>query len=429
MTALIVGRLRHRPQSWTLRLAFAVCMVVSVPIMLSYSTGRGTPFGDFDKAYYPAGRLVLSDTARLYDCIHRDGLCYVNIPIVAAMFTPISVLPLDTAHLVINVIGGAAIVLATWWLIVLTDATGWRRYAIVALVVLNGPLSYSVRLGNMTHVVLAMMVMAVLWLLRERDARAGTMLALCAIIKPPLLIWLPYFVIRGRWRAAAGMVGCLLAMVGASVALFGVELHALFLQKFIFGQSAQPIGAYNVQSINGFLVRLTTSGGLVNWQPVAVGPGFRLAQIAIAAGIVGMAITAGLAAGPPRTLTARLREYSVVLALMLAFSPISWTHYYCFLLLPMAAYAAGALRVPRSPLWVGAALLTALLVSLPVALWLPSSPAILGAVIARILLSHYFFGAVLLLMIATVLALREGRFSLGERQRQLSWVHNHAPGS
>src|SRR5215471_17329822 len=132
-------------------LAFAISAVAFLAVK---STGRGTPFGDFDKAYYPAGRDIISEPSRVYDCAHADGLCFVNLPLVAVLFAPVAALPLPTAHVVVTAASLAAIALTAWFLIRLVGARGTQRYAVVALMLLNGPLYYSVRLANITHVVL-----------------------------------------------------------------------------------------------------------------------------------------------------------------------------------------------------------------------------------------------------------------------------------
>jgi hypothetical protein len=389
--------------------AVFVLFAISAAWFLSVnSSGRGTPFGDFNKAYYPAGQLVNSQPERLYDCVHADGLCFVNIPIVALWFAPLAGMSLAGAQTVVVVVSIATVAAIAWGLIVLTGASGWHRYAIAAAVALNGPLFYSIRLGNLTHVVLLAVVGAVFLLTRRRDVAAGFVLGLCVLAKPPFLIWLPYFVLRRQWRAATGMIGCLLFAVAVSLAWFGVDLHRVWFDQFVAASNANAVGAYNVQSINGFLVRLTTSGTLVNWQPVDVGSGFRIVQVGLSLIVIATALGSGFVGGAPRTTPAALREYSAVLCAMLVLSPISWTHYYCFLLLPIASYLAGALDVPRTAVWVTLLATSAVLVSLPVMLWVPAHP-FWGAVIARILLSHYFFGACLLLATLAAVAVLKGR--------------------
>jgi hypothetical protein len=384
---------------------FAICAFWFLSV---HSSGRGSPFGDFDKAYFPAGRLAITEPARLYDCAHADGLCFVNIPIVALVFAPVARLPLATAHSVVTMMSVAAVAAIAWGLIVLTGATGWRRYAVVAAVLMNGPMFYSIRLGNLTHVVLVLLVAAVVALLSKHDVRAGTLLGVCALVKPPLLIWLPYFVLRGRWRAASGMAVSLLIVLAASVGWFGLDLHRVWFDQFVAGSNANAVGAYNVQSINGFLVRLTTSGTLLNWQPVGVGTGFRFAQVTLTLLVLWAGLLSGLVVRVPRENAGWLREYSVVLCVMLALSPITWTHYYCFLLIPLAAYVADGIDIPHTPWWTALVATVGVLVSLPVMLWVPSH-ALYGAVVARILLSHYLFGCCLLLTGLLAAAVQERR--------------------
>jgi hypothetical protein len=410
-------------------LIFAVCAVAFLAVT---STGRGTPFGDFDKAYYPAGRLILSEPSRVYDCAHADGLCFVNMPLVAVLFAPVAALPLRVAHVVIAVAGLASIALAAWLLVRLVDARGPQRYAVVALILLNGPLYYTVRLANITHIVLLFLVIAVAWMIRGQGGRAGSLLALVALLKPPFLIWLPYFALRRQWRTAAAMTVTLIGLALASLMLFGLSLHLAWTRHFLVGFSAHPIGAYNAQSIAGFLVRLSISGTLVDWRPVDVGRLFFIAQVALTLAVVAPALVAGAVVDEPRGRMPQLREYSMVLCVMLLASPISWTHYYCLLLLPLAAFAAGAIELPSALWWRWSSAIAALLVSLPVMLWVPVD-RFGGALVARILLSHYVFGAMLLLGILIVASIEERhsveRFTAWRSEATAGAVVEYAKGA
>ena len=94
--------------------------------MAVVSTGRGTPFGDFDKAYYPAGHLATTPASALYDCAHEDGLCFVNVPIVALAFVPLGRFPLRAAHIWMTCIGIASVALTIYLItrLVSIDRTG-----------------------------------------------------------------------------------------------------------------------------------------------------------------------------------------------------------------------------------------------------------------------------------------------------------------
>jgi Glycosyltransferase family 87 len=422
----------HHHRDRLSRVIFLAFAMFAVAFLAVKSTGRGTPFGDFDKAYYPAGRDIFSEPSRVYDCAHEDRLCFVNLPLVAMFFAPVAALPLSAAHAVVAAASLASIAVTAWLLVQLVGARGTQRYAVVALILLNGPLYYSVRLANITHIVLLFLVIAVAWMIRGQGGRAGSLLALVALLKPPFLIWLPYFALRRQWRAAAAMTLTLTLLAVTSLMLFGVPLHMAWIRHFLVGSSAHPIGAYNVQSIAGFLVRLSISGTLVDWRPVDVGRLFFIAQVALTLAVVVAGLAAGALAGQPRDRTAQLREYSMVLCVMLLASPVSWTHYYSLLLLPLAAFASGAMEPPPARWLRFSTAIAALLVSLPVMLWVPAD-RFAGALIARVLLSHYVFGAVLLLGILIAASIEErytlGRFARWRSETSVAAVVGYAKGA
>src|SRR6476659_8022926 len=133
--------------------AWVVAVSVGAAVVAVVSTGRGTPFGDFDKAYYPAGQLATASPSALYDCAHKDGLCFVNVPIVALAFVPLGRLPLRTAHVWMTCIGVASVALTVYLITRLVGIGRWDGYVVATLVLMNGPLFYSLRLANLTHVV------------------------------------------------------------------------------------------------------------------------------------------------------------------------------------------------------------------------------------------------------------------------------------
>jgi hypothetical protein len=363
------------------------------------STGRGTPFGDFDKAYYRAGELAFAAPQALYDCRNADGLCFVNLPIVALAFVPVAGLSPSNAHALVVIGSAAALALTVMLVVRLARATGAARLAVITFVLLNGPLHYSLRLGNLTHVVLLFLVAAMLALRTGRPVWSGVLLAACALIKPPLLIWLPYLALRARWRtAAAAMAACLALAFLASVWWFGMPLHEAWLEQYVGGPGARPIGAYNAQSLSGALVRLTTSAHLVDWHGVETSGWMRLAYLGLSAALLGLVTLTLWRRGTPATDADALADHGLVLCTMLLISPISWTHYYCFLIPVLAPAIASRFSSgprPRIALNDRAIVVAATLVSLPVALWIPGH-AVFGPLVARVVLSHYVAGAALL---------------------------------
>ncbi|HJU33369.1 MAG TPA: hypothetical protein VJ740_18030, partial [Hyphomicrobiaceae bacterium] len=171
--------------------------------------------------------------------------------------------------------------------------------------------------------------------------------------------------------------------------------------------------AFNVQSIDGFAVRLLMgTSRLWNWDPMEVPLVYRLARQTVFLAIIGYAawvILRGGGAAPPAgrygtNRAADLLEFALVLVLALALSPISWSHYYALLILPFGLYLGGLLPWPadvtgRRLLWSALVLTSLPIVSLP----LGANP--IGEIVARTLVSATLAGGMAML----VLLLRELR--------------------
>ncbi len=91
-----------------------------------------------------------------------------------------------------------------------------------------------------------------------------------------------------------------------------------------------------------------------------------------------------------------------MLTLALVISPISWTHYYLLLLIPLGLYMGGKLALPddaatRVLFWSGYAL-TSLPVIMPAMQMDPEPPiGVWGELAARTIVSAWLFGALMML--------------------------------
>jgi hypothetical protein len=389
-----LGRSDCRPP-WQLLLAYLVLALT----LLAFLKGAADPWQwwlDFDQAYYPAGRLILSDPYALYAGDQPDF--FVNIPIVGLLFVPLAALPLAPAELVFAALGVLLVAAAFWLVLRRTGVRGWARLAVLGVFALNGPLYYSFREGNLTHYVLFLVTAALLCQENRREYSAGALLALAALIKIPLLLFGAYYLLRRRWRCLVGFAAGLLVLCGASVLLFGPDLHLHWFRQAIVPFAGKPMTAYNVQSLSGFLGRLLTDHSVWSWVPAEVGQGFRVTHLILAGLVLAAAGWVCWSAPTPAGPEADRLEFCITLCLALVTSPVSWTHYYLLLILPGALYLGDRLAVPLGPGWLAAMALALSLIS-------PPSCSICSTEAwARPLLSHYLFGGLLLL--GTLLAAR-----------------------
>ncbi len=305
---------------------------------------------DFKKAYYAAGDTVLHHgSAALWPLI--DDANFVNLPIVAWVFAPLAALGPRGAGLIFMLVGLGATIAALMLLSNLGEPKTRRLMAV--LFVLNGPLWYSLILGNTTHVVLLLLIGALLLWKRKQCYAAGLVIGISIILKPAIVPLAGYFVVKRHWRVVGGAATAAVTALVASVLVFGLQFNLDWYRRIIVGFAGRPMGAFNVQSLDAFLLRLETGQTLLfDWHPQTLPLGLGIAKdilVAVLAASVVLAIwrnrktAAPIDAATPRDVD--FLEFCLVLTLCVMISTVSWTHYYLLLLLPFGLYLAGALPV------------------------------------------------------------------------------------
>ena len=290
--------------------------------------------------------------------------------------------------------------------------------ALLAFIFLiNGPMVNSLREGNSTHFLLLLLVLALLLWRAGWDYSAGLVLGFCALFKLPLLLLGGYALLRHRWRILAGGATMAVVIIGLSLWIFGLETHMAWYRICVEPYMRGVVPAFNVQSIDAFLLRLSTGAALLQeWLPMPLPPASRVARTMLLLAIYGAAVTliwrAGRREPLPRVTgalsTRDLTEFSLVLTIALISSPLAWTHYYLLLLLPWSLYQGGLLNLPddtlsRLLMWSALAL-----ISLPV-LMPDLSPGVTAELMARTIVSMWLFGGLMMLI-----ALARGAWSLGK---------------
>jgi hypothetical protein len=367
-------------------------------------------FADFYKAYYPIAQRLWHEGAQpTWQIPGTAEVGFVNIPIVGWLFVPLSFLDKESAgeaFLLLNVAATAAA-----WMLLLRLARPENKIggALLFFFLANGPLVNGFREGNTTPIIFLLLVVALsLWNARS-DYAAGLVLGVCAVVKLPLLLYGIYFLFRRHWRVVGGIATTISIAVIASFAIFGVDINFGWYEHCVGPFLGRVVPAFNNQSIDGFLIRLTTGADyLFYWNPVeptAIHENFR---ILLFGGVFGsifylLSQTDGGVQTATRggALSAEhFLEYVLVLLLSLVMSPLSWTHYYLFLLLPWGLYLGGRLSLrddacTRWFMWSGI-----LLSSLPVKYVLLRSDW-LNFLLSRTAASAWLFGGLCMLAAMT----------------------------
>ena len=356
-------------------------------IIVGWNAAQDQTWSDFSKGYYYGGRKILRDPGNLY-----DESCYgfVNLPLVAYLFVPLALLPKPQAGLIFFIIEYISLLPLAYWLVRLPNLTGWKRWLMLVLLLFSGPLDYSVRLGNITHIVLLGLLLALWWYREGREWLAGIFLGVNGLIKIPLILPAGYFAILSKWRVVAGGILIAWLTLVASILLIPSSLNQTWLERCILASTNKSIAAFNNQSTNGFLAReLFQDSNVYRWNPIDRTPTFNTASNILLALFYGpIIILLFLDRKIPVAKSDQLMKFATLLVCSLLTSPISWTHYYTWFLLPVALYLGGTMKAWWITVLIG---LGMILISIPIDLGL----ALFERTGARLFLSANFIGGCL----------------------------------
>lgn len=413
-------------QRWLYWLVFGIS-TLGLVILLWNFFNRSFSFGDFGKAYYPAGDVILKNPSQLYGRSNGgEAQAFVNIPIVAFLFAPFSFFEVNKAYILFTITGLITVITNCYLLLKLTNISGWRKIFLLRFITFSGPLYYSFAEGNLSHFVLFLLTLAVICIQKKRDFWVGSLLAVAVVIKPPLFVLTFYYLLRKRWQVLVGFSTVLVAIVGASLLLFGVDLHLTWWERCIQPSVGKPTALFNVQSLNGFLTRLLTNADINLPHPLEVGLNFKLIRAALVLLLLGASIWVCFRSKRPTSLKVENLEFSIFLCLTLIISPISWTYYYAWLLLPLSLYLGNKLAISKGWVWFSLITVSFMLMMPPVRLIiLPENP-IVKFWMVKFLLSHCFYGGMLflgtLLAARWVASERSRRSKVMSQQEQLSML-------
>lgn len=305
-------------------------------VLLFLVTEPPQAFEDFRRAYWEAGVAAWQGPAGFSALYARGSDGFVNLPIIAWLFAPFGLIGDAAAALIFTALGIAAVV---WgWLLLSRLLELDRRDKGLLLVAIAGfgPMIYSLREGNISHFLFAVLVLAMLDVRHGRDIRAGILFGLTALIKPPLILIGVYFLLRRRWRLVYGGAATLAGVCLASLALYGWDLHMVWYQAVIAPFAAGPTPAYNVQSFPALLLRQELGiASYLDWTPHALSAAGRIGTAVFTVALAAICLWAAARQGEwkraPDADTIDI-EIMMVVSFACLVSSLTWSHYYVWLL-------------------------------------------------------------------------------------------------
>jgi len=362
-------------------------------------------FSDFYKANWAAAETLWEDgLSATWPLTEKGG--FSNLPVIGWLYVPFILVGEEWAGWAWWALGVCAL-LAAWALLVRTAQLDAPRAALLLfLFLISGPVVNSLREGQSSHFILLFLVVGVALWRRNRSYAAGLAFGASAVFKLPLLLLGVYFLLRQRWSIVAGGATMIGAVVLLSIALFGFDGHVGWYHEWVVPYLGGYIPAYNVQSVDGFLVRLTMGEEfLIHWDPPLMPTLFhKITRYGVLAALFGGSFwliwranrVAPLPVGEGGPSPRDLLEFVLMVTVALITSPISWTHYYAWLLLLFALYLGGHLPLPDDTITRGLMRAGMIIQSVPVIVWSPMEPSWYAAILSRTVVSIWLFGACLI---------------------------------
>lgn len=233
-----------------IRLLLGFFVLLSIVEMISLLLVGGVHSNDFKHLWL--GTRVLIEGGSPYDpqlllfAARQYGIDsinpYVYLPATALFLWPLGKMSFGAAMLawfVLNMgMAWCAVLLGPVWVRL---EKPWRAQLFGALFLIGSmPFMRQMTAGQMNLIVLASLLLAWGWLIRDRQIPAGFILGLAAAFKiAPFFFLFPLLGLK-RWRAAGGLIGGFAAANLVALALFGAGVHqeALpVLSNMGYGQS------------------------------------------------------------------------------------------------------------------------------------------------------------------------------------------------
>lgn len=362
------------------------------------------PFWDFTYAYYPAGRALAHNDPVAFRNIIGIGAQggFVNIPVVAYLLAPFGWLPPRLAGIVLTLIGLGVTVLAWSMLVRLAKLGNREQWLLAFLFLVNGPLLNGIKFANLSYFIIAALAGGLILVRSGRSGAAGVLLGIATVIKPSLALFGFFFLLRRDLRGTLAFGGVGVVTILLSLLLFGWELNMLWFQTCIVQYSQNWLPTFSVQSFPGFILRLDEGARLTDWVPQLPTSWQKIAAKILNVIIYVTALAAcyrgfskvekatGLDMSKRRDL-----QYLLVICLCLVTSPLVWSHYYAWLLVP-AAFLLGQdspLHKSRRVQWIALAIVAMVTPLIGTPWQIPASPVF--AFYRTVAMSHLFYGGLL----------------------------------
>jgi hypothetical protein len=197
---------------------------------------RASNIGDPWPSVVAAGRLLAHPRTPLYASFTADGSSFIYPPIAAALMLPFARMSYEQAHFALSLVSRCAYLGCLLLTVALAIGQGARRVTVVACAVVLAtsfyPLLRAVQLNQSTLLVALCFGSAVLFVTKGRDATAGVLLGVTAVLKPQMVLVVGLLYWHSRRLALAG-IGAVAAAGVTSIACAGISDHVDYVTRIL----------------------------------------------------------------------------------------------------------------------------------------------------------------------------------------------------
>lgn len=226
----------------------------------------------------------------------------------------------------------------------------WLILPIAAFLLVFDPFLQQVYQGQLNGLLLFLLTLGWLALRHGKDSLAGMVVGIATAVKLAPGLLLLYFLFQRRWTALGWALATLASITLATFVLFGLGAYWDYLLVVQPAVSSFRYSRLNT-SLVGFWQRLLEGHELEKIQPLIYAPWLgKLAVLTSAMGVVAILVWCGRKwQGNP---AGQDRLYALYIVAMLLLSPVTWTHTFLWLTLPILVWVKQGIG-PRETLVLG----------------------------------------------------------------------------
>jgi len=290
---------------------------------LAYLVHIQKDMSDFGVCYKNGQRIIRGET--LYRL--SDGhLQFKYAPVSALIYAPLALLPYETAKVIWYILEICLLFTVFWisYKLLPSRLKGpWFVLGLSFLALLKF-IGREIELGQVNILIIFVLIMMLRTVVKKKDVPAGILWGISLFVKPYALIFLPYFILKKRFKLIATGLIVLIVGLALPVLTFGFKGNLLVLKEWAFTLSRSTpgqIAAGDTASLYAFL-----------WKILPGHPDFWTMFLWLVIGsAVGVVFLWMMGEGRKRDLNMpEILEAAFLMILIPFFSPLGWNYNYIY---------------------------------------------------------------------------------------------------